>query len=97
MKKLSSVAPFIFALFIVLSTNTRGINGARVCLVPLAVSNPSVPRNCNTQCINKFGEKPPGSIKGEILAGNCLAATGKCYCSFCCDKGCTSVDPEFFN
>lgn len=70
--------------------STRGTTGARVCLVPLGANGPCETRDCNSKCIYKFGVKAPGpgSIKGQLIGGNCIATSGMCYCSFCCEKNC---------
>lgn len=69
-------------------TKTRGQHlGSRVCPFLLAIAKPCDPTNCNHQCFQQLGGKPaPGSIKGPLLGGNCLAEN--CYCSFCCDVRC---------
>ncbi|KAH0705619.1 hypothetical protein KY285_010124 [Solanum tuberosum] len=91
MKNFSSVIAFIFVLFIALGMNTRGTNGTRVCLVPLEYNVPCETSDCNSRCLYKFGVKAPGpgNIKGQIIGGNCIATSGKCYCSFCCEKDCS--------
>ncbi|KAK4380263.1 hypothetical protein RND71_002125 [Anisodus tanguticus] len=89
MKNFSSVAVFIFALFIVLTYVGTTIRGAKVCLFPFRVTQPCDSNVCNTQCHKQFGEKPPGTIKGSLLGGNCIGEN--CFCSFCCLEKCADL------
>uniref|UniRef100_A0A3Q7ECZ7 Defensin-like protein n=1 Tax=Solanum lycopersicum TaxID=4081 RepID=A0A3Q7ECZ7_SOLLC len=86
MKNFSTLAVFVFSLFIILVTTTKG---AKVCLFSFEVPQPCDSNNCNIQCKQQFGAKPPGAVKGPLLGGNCIGEN--CFCSFCCKEKCADL------
>ncbi|CAN4102234.1 unnamed protein product [Withania somnifera] len=81
MKNFSSIIIFMFSLCIALSSMTLE---AKECRVPLPeAAKPCDPTKCNTQCFDKYQNKPaPPGITGNILGGNCL--NDSCFCTFWC-------------
>ncbi|KAH0651593.1 hypothetical protein KY290_032497 [Solanum tuberosum] len=86
MKNFSSLVVCLFVLFIVLCTKTRGIHleSSKECNYPLpGAIKPCDPEKCNTQCFDKYQNKPdPPGITGTLLGGTCLG--DDCNCTFYC-------------
>ncbi|KAH0651601.1 hypothetical protein KY290_032504 [Solanum tuberosum] len=76
MKNLSSLVVCLPVLFIVLCTKTRGIHleASKESNYPLpGAVQPCDPEKCNTQCFDKYQNKPdPPGITETLLGGTCL-------------------------